>query len=147
MILKAVQRIVLICVVLFLSGCRCPLITAQTDYITRQHRASFRVGTPDPNLNHPITGQRLIIKWDLPENYLKYEGLHLEIAIRFNNLTEKKLSLPISTSRHTYIYNVCKEEFCSTNGIASYKIDLVGNGCILYKWRHQLWVESITIEE
>lgn len=141
--LKIFSSLILLIFALSLSSCSYNPISAQTDYLSRQGLASYHVGTPDPSLNYPVLGQRLIIKWVLKENYLKYSDLHAEITVRFQDNTEKVFNLPIKTQLGTHIYIIEADEFCKTNGIASYKVDLIGNGYVLYKWRHQLWVDKI----
>jgi len=145
-LLKLFAICILLPIMCFLASCHYQLVSAQTEYITRQSLASYHIGTPDPNLNHPVLGQRLIVRWTLPETFKKYNDLHLEIVIRLHDHSERTLIVPICDFIYTYIYVLSKEEFCATEGIATYKIDLVGNGCILYKWRHQLWVNKIEIK-
>lgn len=144
--MRQIFSLFLFCALSFLlTGCMQSPISAQTEYITRQGLASYIIGTPDPNLNHPVVGQRLIIKWSLPDSDLNYSDLHMEITLRFYNGSERSFALPICKTCGTYIYSLPAEDFCQTEGIASFKFDLMGDGCVLYMWRHQLWVDLINV--
>lgn len=138
-------RLICLCILFALSGCSQPPITAQTEYITRQGLASYRIGTPDPNLNHPVLGQRLIIKWSLDNACMNYSNLHMDIILRFRNGTERNLVFPIYKASGTTIYSLPAEDFCQNQGIVSFKIDVIGNDTLLYAWRHQLWVDLINV--
>lgn len=129
-----------------LSGCSEPLISAQTQYITRQGLASYRIQTPDPNLNHPVLGQRLIIKWCLPDSFMSYQDLSLMVFMRLHNQTQNTLVIPVCKNKDTYIFTLPGDVFCETEGLVSYKIDLIGHGCVLSEWRHQLWAEPINVQ-
>lgn len=130
---------------LFLSGCS--KLSVYTDYVSDETLASYYIGTPDPRLNNPTIGQRLIISWSIPKRWIEYENLHLEIWVRFRNHMEDAFSMPINKPTGTYIYSVLDEDFCETNGILAYKIDMIGGGEILEEWRHQLWVELISFSK
>jgi hypothetical protein len=135
----------LICALLVLVACQRPVFLVQTDYISHKNLASFYVGTPDPRLNMPSIGQRLIITWILPGEYLSYEDLHLEITIRFRNREEVVEYFDISHARGTYVFSLLNQDYICKRGILTYKFDLVGGGCILKEWRHLIWNDLITI--
>jgi hypothetical protein len=132
---------------LALTGCQCEKLTVYTDYLSHENLASYHVGTPDPRLNNPPMGQRLIISWSLPKNYLCYEDLHLDLTIRFRNKQQISEKIDICKRKGMYIYSVLNEDFFETKGLLTYKIDLVGDDVILEEWRHQLWTELITFED
>lgn len=139
-----------LCILLVLScltSCtRSEFISAQTSYITRQSRASYHVETPDPFLCYPIFGQNLLIKWSLPTSFQCYPDLRMAATLRFRNRTERTIVVPITIPSGLYMYTLQGDDFCQTNGILTYKIDLLGGGCLLYEWKHQLWVDLITVE-
>lgn len=43
------------------------------------------------------------------------------------------------------MYTLLNERYFETEGILTYKVDLMGDGQILEEWRHQLWHELIKI--
>ena len=135
-------------VLLILAGCTSNThLSVQTLYFTRETLASYYTETPDPMLINPPVGQKLLVSWGLPRNYLDYEDLHLNIRIRFRNRTEIELNIPIEKTCGYYMYEVANDSFFETQGILTYKVDLVGGGAVLEEWRHQLWHEIIKIGE
>lgn len=137
-----------LCVFAFLfEGCTQSPINAQTEYITRQGLASYHIGTPDPSLNHPVVGQRMILKWSLPEDCMKVLDLHMVVTMRFRDGSQRGFNMDIYKSSGIKIYTLPTEEFCQTGGINTFKVDLVGDGNVLYEWRHQLWVELIDLKD
>jgi hypothetical protein len=126
-------------------SCRESCLTIQTDYLTYKNLASYYVGTPDPRQNVPTVGQRLIIGWAVPKSYLTYENLHLEVTIRFRNREEVIEVFPIKKTRGTYVFALLNCDYFEKRGILTYKIDLIGGGCILEEWRHKIWTDLITI--
>ena len=146
-ILQNIQKLFLVFLPLtLLTSCACNTITVQSEYIDRETLASAHVGTPDPHLNSPPTGQRLIISWSLPREYGRYQELHLALTIRFRNRDEKVHRISIYKRAGTGVYEILDAAFCETKGIQTYKIDLIGDGQILDKWRHQLWADLINFK-
>ena len=125
----------------------CSPISVQMDYLSRRNLASYRVGTPDPFINHPNIGERLIIQWSLPKNYLQLDDLHMFLTVRFRNNEEKTIVHPIRKTTGTYLYNLINECYYESGGILTYKIDIYGSGKLLECWRHQLWAELITFDQ
>lgn len=128
-----------------LTSCGRAMLTVQTDYITHKDLASFYVGTPDPRLNMPMIGQRLIVSWAVPPEFLAYDDLRFEITIRFRNREEIIEIFDISQRFGTYVYSLLNQDYIDKRGILTYKIDLVGGGYILKEWRHLIWSELITL--
>lgn len=128
-----------------LTSCRCSMITVQSEYIDRESLASAHVGTPDPRLYNPPTGQRLIISWSLPREYGRYQELYLNLTMRFRNREEKSHRITICQRQGTAVYEVLDAIYCETKGIQTYKIDLIGDGELLDAWRHQLWADFIHV--
>lgn len=131
--------------VILLTGCQREHITAQTSYWNRSQLASYHVETPDPRLNYPMMGQRLLVSWALPQSYFAYSDLHLEITIRFGDRSELVKNILLCDRAGEYLYSLIDEEYFNKEGILTYKIDVVGDGVILERWRHQLWVELISV--
>lgn len=129
------------------SGCSSNKLSVQTIYLSHQNLASYRVHTPDPRLNNPPIGQRLIITWSLPKNYLKSENLHLRLTIRFHTKEQIIEEVPLSKSTGTFTYSLLNDDYFEKQGILTYKVDLIGNNCILKEWKHQMWTELITFDE
>lgn len=121
------------------------MLSARTDYIGYQNLASFYVGTPDPLLNNPPFGQRLIATWAIPSriDISQYPDLHLEIRLRYRTREEQTLIVPISKRRGCYTFCVLNAWYCQTGGILTYKLLLKSGDCILEEWKQQMWVDLI----
>lgn len=132
--------------VLLLTSCTYQRLSVQTAYLSRESLASYYVQTPDPQLDTPPIGQRLIISWCIPKNFLDYPDLHLQITVRLRNREQETRQVPLTKTRGTYLYEILNEKFCQSGGIRTYKIDLIGHNCVLEKWQHPLWVDSITFD-
>jgi hypothetical protein len=136
------NRWIILCCFL-LSGCCRQLITVRTEYLNHQSLASYYVNTPDPQQNCPPAGQRLILKWNLPDCLFEMDDLHLELTMRFGNRKEEKKRIELVSRNGNYIYTLLNDDFFKLDGIQTYKVDLIGNGEVLDEWRHQLWTELI----
>lgn len=128
-----------------LSSCISSRLTVYTDYLSKENLASYFVDTPDPYLNNPTIGQRLIVIWTLKKRHLLYQDLHLSMTIRFRNKKEITLTHPINHPKGTYVYCLLNQDYIDHDGIITYKVELVGNGQILDEWRHQIWTELILV--
>jgi hypothetical protein len=130
-----------------LSGCTRPL-SVQTRYIAHEHLASYYVGTPDPNLHQSLAGQQLIISWYLSKAKLAYKDLQLHLRMRFRDRQEKELFVPIAHENYGYyVYQLLNENYWQTGDVLTYKVEIIGDGCVLESWLHPLWVELIKINE
>lgn len=137
----------LLLIPILLSSCCQSCLTIQTDYLTHRNLASYYVGTPDPRQNVPAVGQRLIISWSIPKQYLSYENLRLEVTIRFRNREEIIEIFHIQKTRGTYVFALLNADYFSKKGILTYKIDLIGGDCILEEWRHKIWMDLILVDQ
>lgn len=131
-------------ILLFASSC-VQRLSVYTDYIGRETLASFQVGTPDPLLLNPPTGQRLIVKWHLPHSYMNLEDLRLTINLRLRNRSTQNLSIPICHTTGTYLYPVLGDTYSETRGILTYHVEIVGGGEVLEEWIHPLWTPIIEL--
>lgn len=131
---------------LILSGCHSRHISVQTQYLSRSDLASFYIETPDPQLNCPLFGQRLLVQWNFPKCYLNDKILSLEITIRFGDRSEITQKVAIDQRYGYYIYNMLGDDYCTHDGISTYKVNLLANDKMIETWHHQLWVELITLQ-
>lgn len=139
------KRCLLILMLGILTSCTNSRLAVYTDYISSENLASFYIGTPDPRLNNPTIGQRLIVVWTLQKKHLCYEDLHLKIHVRFRNKKETVINYPITKPKGTYVYSLLNDDYIAADGILTYKVELIGGGCILDEWRHQIWTNLILI--
>lgn len=140
-------RIFAIVLLLGTSSCTHPTLNVFSTYVTRESLASYYVGTPDPLLNAPNVGQKLYIRWHLPSSYLALQPLQLKLHMRFHNRKFDILVIPITRLCGIYVYELLNKEFFDTEGLMSYKVEVIANDQVLEEWRHIMWVEPITFEE
>lgn len=128
------------------SSCVRQHLTIQTHYLSHENLASYYVYTPDPHLDNPIIGQRILVEWALPSSYLNYQELHLSLIVRLHDRKEEKISFPIKNMAGSYLYYLINDAYCASGGISTYKVDIIGDGCVVETWKHPLWVDLITFD-
>jgi hypothetical protein len=131
---------------LLLTSCQAYRLNVQTQYVSRENLASYYVGTPDAEKNCPTVGQRLLIEWNIPQEYLCYPDLKLNIKVRFKNRKEDECSILLKENKGTYLYNVVNDKFHETGGISTYKVEISTEQCMLETWQHPLWAELISFQ-
>ena len=139
------SRFLVLVLGVLLTGCMQGHLAVHTDYLNREHLASYHVDTPDPMLSYPMIGQRLLTQWSVPQAYLSYPDLHLEVTIRFGNRQEVRENIPVDRTSGITIYTLSDENYWEKEGIQTFKVELIGNGCVLETRKHQLWVDLINI--
>lgn len=137
----------LICISGLFQACSNPHLSVHTDYLSHKNLASYHVGTPDPRLDNPPIGQRLIVTWSIPRMYLYYEDPHLVVTIRFRNREEIEETIYIHRMHGTYVYDLLNEDYIEKRGMLSYKVDIIAQGCLLDQWRHQIWADLIHLQD
>lgn len=128
------------------SSCSHHLLVVQTQYLSRNSLASYHVETPDPKLENPDIGQRLIINWHLPKKTPIYQQLYLHMKVRFHNKEEDSFSLKLNKTSGVYTYTLLNADFFKKRGILTYKVELVGDDKIIDVWQHPLWTNWIILE-
>ncbi|MCB1112256.1 MAG: hypothetical protein H7A37_00240 [Chlamydiales bacterium] len=136
-------------VLLLLStGCCCHHVRGNLEYLSIETLASYHVCTPDPLRHCPPIGQRLVVTWGIPKPYFsRYCDLHINLSIIYRNHQTAEVQIPVDKRTSYYVYDIVNEAFCETGGILTFKLELVGDGCLLDEWKHQLWIKLITIDE
>lgn len=134
-----------------LSGCTIHRMDIQTRYLSRENLASYHVLTPDPQLDNPVIGQRILVQWTFPSRVAKACELELYIKMRYRNHEEKELFIPIYKDKKSYIrgdyqYNLLNEDYCRTGGVLTYKAQIWDKDCLIAEWIHPLWTELIIFE-
>lgn len=138
-------RAIILTALLATTSCSDNYLSVHTDYISHRTLASYYVNTPDPLLNNPPIGQRLILSWSIPKHIVPENNLQLKIYLRFWNRQQVVKIEPITKSRGTIVYALMNEEYIATRGIMSYKAELVDDGVVISEWKHQIWTDVITI--
>ncbi|MCB1119575.1 MAG: hypothetical protein KDK65_06410 [Chlamydiia bacterium] len=132
---------------LLLTSCSAREIRAYTQVVTCQDLASYHVKTPDPKIDCPDFGEKLVLSWSLLPSDLCYDDLHLDIIIRFKNNEEWVHAIPVTAHNETWVFPVINDLFCRTGGIKTYHLQICSSQGILVAEHHQLWTELIPFEE
>ncbi len=135
-----------ICLVSSLTSCSIHPLTVQTQYLSHENLASFHIGTPDPRLDNPTIGQRLLIQWCLSKSVFDGQELTLHLKIRFHIHTEDEIQIPITNKRGYYLYNLTNEEYCKTKGVLTYLAEIRSGECVVASWKHPIWTPLISFD-
>lgn len=123
----------------FLGGCTPHGIQVQTQFLTEDRLAKTFVKTPDPLLETSITGQRLLIEWNLCTPL----PLSLELQT-LNYLNQKNIcSFPSIPKKGTLVYDLVGDDYFCSKGIFSYYVEIKSEKEVVARWKHPLWVEII----
>lgn len=109
----------------------------QQEWVDKDFLASTHVGTPDPRQKDPPTGQRLLVGWRFPTNWLDW-GIHLETTVRFWDNREEVIRYDLDSSHGSHAFNFFGQK------ILTYKVEVVDAcGDVLEVWEHQFWTKLI----
>ena len=131
---------------LVLVGCQKHYIAVRQMQIGPDYLASAHVGTPDPRRADPPIGEKLVIDWSVPPELLAQHP-RVFLHIIFRNHTEKFEFMPITTKVGTEVYSLLRKDFKETQGLLTYRAEIVtADGHVYRDWKHQLWVNLITLD-
>ncbi len=112
-----------------------------------RYLASTHVATPDPRQDHPPIGQMLILDWRVPKEILKKKP-EVVLDLILWDYTTRQVRIPIKRQMDFTTYKLFNEDYEKTGGILTYKAQIVTqDGKIFREWKHQLWVNLITIDQ
>jgi hypothetical protein len=131
----------------FLPGCRQYYLSICQEWVDVRYLASNRVSTPDPRLEHPPIGQMLILDWRIPkEIFEKKPEIVLDLILW--DYSTRQIKIPIKRRMNFDTYRLLNEDYEKTGGILTYKAEIVTeDGEVFREWKHQLWVNLITIDQ
>lgn len=135
----------LIGILLFSTSCTFHRLDIQTQYFTHENLASYHVGTPDPQLDHPAIGERLLIQWSLPSQQFETDKTVLYLTVRFKNRHEEKREIYLAKSKGITLYVLKNEEFLNSGGILTYFAEIRNSSTTLATWKHPLWCPLIIL--
>jgi hypothetical protein len=131
----------------FLPGCRQYYLSVCQEWIDIRYLASSHVSTPDPRQEHPPVGQKLILDWRVPKEIFN-EKPEVVLNLILWDYTTRQVRIPIKRRMDFSTYWLLDEEYQKTGGILTYKATIeTQNGKIFREWKHQLWVNLITINQ
>ena len=128
-----ILKILFLALLVSLTSCSTHRLTVQTQYLARENLASYFMGLPDPHLDNPVIGQRLLIEWCLPVDLLKGKEVELSMKIRLKNLEERTIHYSIppkggSFNRGYYLLYLVGNDYCETGGISTYNVEILSDG-------------------
>lgn len=129
-----------------LCSCDAQRLIVDTEYVSARSLASTHVNTPDPKRCCPTTGQRLIVMWHFPSEYLDIDDSHIELTVRFGNNEEDLIDIPLEVAQGMFTYAALDDDYWQRDGIRTYRARFIAEGCIVEEWQHQLWAELICLE-
>jgi len=132
---------------ILLASCEKYHVSVRSIPVNAAYLASSHVGTPDPRQAHPPLGQKLVIDWAIPPEML-IEQPKIILHLLYKNHVEKEVVYPITCRGGYVVYSLLNEEFTETKGLLTYRAEIVTEkGEVYREWKHQLWVNLITLEE
>jgi len=137
-----------ICMLLLLcASCSRHYLSIYAQKVDREYLASSKVGTPDPRQIDPPIGEMLTLYWHVPGTILA-KSPHVKLHVIYWDYTEGTFTYPID-HRFGYVnYRLLGDEFYNKKGILTYRAEILTNDNTVYKeWKHQLWVNLITLKE
>jgi hypothetical protein len=128
------------------TGCDKYYVSVRQIHVDDQYLASTHVGTPDPRRNPPPSGQKLVIDWQIPPEVLG-QNPKIVLHLLFKNHVEMREIYPIKNKCDTKVYSLLNDEYFVTGGLLTYRAEIVlEDGEIYRDWKHQLWVNLITLD-
>lgn len=129
-----------------LSSCTFRRLDVQTRYLSHENLASYYVRTPDPALEHPTIGQRLLIQWSLPKQDFDGEKVQLYLKLRFRNHQEQEIIRTLCKNRGVYLYDLTNQAYCKSGGLLTYRVEIRQGDCVVESWTHPLWTTLIQFD-
>lgn len=104
------------------------------------------MGTPDPRQADPPIGQQLIIDWSVPPELLEQHP-KIVLHVIFRDHTEKFEFFTIDNKNGFDVYSLLRKEYAERKGLLTYRAEIVTDDGRVYRdWKHQLWVNLITLD-
>ncbi len=141
------MRIGLLLLTLLIASCGRPTLSVQSGTFTRRDLASSHVGTPDPDKQKPVFGQRLYISWNVKPQEFTSGPLELQIDVRLKKGGTLSKTVLLDKASGKYIFPIVADDYTKRGGILSYKVVLLSDGKKLSQSRHKFWVEEIQFSE
>lgn len=113
--------------------------------VDASYLASSSIGSPDFRTQNPPYGQKIILHWRVPT---LAKNPQLVFTVIYKNHSEKKFVYPLHKTIGFEVYSILGKEYDETGGVLTYRAEIVGeDNTILQEWKHQLWVNLITLDE
>lgn len=132
---------------LFLAGCSRSYVAVQRQKLDRLMLASTYVKSPDPLQAKPPRGERLIVKWRLPEANID-DSMQIRLSLLFKDFSVETIAYPVLKKSGLVTYELFDKAYKERGGLLSYKAEAINaEGVAIRSWQQQLWVDLIEPEE
>jgi hypothetical protein len=132
---------------IFFSSCQQYYLSICQEWVDVRYLASTYVGTPDPRQDHPPIGQMLILDWRVTKEIFQ-KNPEIVLDLIFWDYTTRQVHIPIKRRMDFATYRLFNEDYEKTGGILTYKAKIVTqDGMVFREWKHQLWVNLITMDQ
>ncbi len=129
-----------VCILFCLAGCSTTssYLYVQQETVDICYLASYKVDTPDPQLENPPEGQNLLIAWSFPKSVFD-QTLTIELNMRLWSNKEQIYQIAVDRKR-----DVTALFFPQSDPILTYQIHVLnGAGKVVETWDHQFWTPLI----
>ena len=145
--MKTYRILILFLPFCFLLSCQQYYLSVCQEWVDTSYLASTNVSTPDPRQAHPPLGQQLILDWRVPSEIFQRKP-EVVIDLILWDYTTRRVQIPIHHRMDFATYKLLNEEYEKSGGILTYKAQIVTqDGVVFREWRHQLWVNLITVRD
>jgi hypothetical protein len=140
------MRVFWIISLLLLASCDKYYLSLREVPVDASYLASTHARTPDPRKDNPPHGQKVVLQWSVPPEILDKQPQIL-FRVIYKNHTEKEFIYPIESRLGYTVYSLLDQEFDETGGLLTYSADVMTSDHVVFReWKHQLWVNLITLE-
>ena len=130
-----------------LAGCSRSYVTVQRQKLDRTMLASTYVKSPDPLQGKPPRGERLLVKWRLPEANAD-DAMQIRLSLLFKDFSVDTIDYPVLEKSGLVTYELIGAAYKEHGGLLSYKAEAIdAQGAVIRSWQQQLWVDLIEPEE
>jgi len=144
--MKKIVHLTTFFLLLVFSACGRYYVEVYQKKIDASDLASSSIESPDPRSKHPPYGQMLAIEWQLPQKILSENPL-VQLDVLFWDNVERHYVWPIQQRKGFVTLPIINGQFERTGGVLAYRARvLTEEGKLFREWRHQLWVNLITID-
>ena len=135
-----------LCPLIFATSCSQYYLSIAQQWIDGRYLASSHAHTPDPRQANPPVGQMLVLDWRIPKEILEQKPeVILELILW--DYTTKTVRYPIHKRMDYAVFKLLDAEYEQSGGVLTYKAEIVTEDGTPYReWKHQLWVNLITVE-
>jgi hypothetical protein len=136
---------ILLLACLFFYGCRYHHVEVTKLPINRSGLASSFTKAPDPRQKAPPEGEQLLVHCNL-DSELDITQCKAVVSMIYNNLESETVEYQLRAAKEDFSLFVLGEKFKRTQGVLTYKVEIVSDDTIIYTKQHPMWFKKIEPE-